>query len=111
MDQAIPSTTILPDTGKPKQRLGGFAPTSIIPQDEVEPGSIHAEYKVVLSDQKGFEEVILENAESRKEAYDVYQAWLVEFKADPKKKSYPPDTWVICTRDGELSWKTNPFVG
>lgn len=111
MEQAIPSTTILPNTEGPRQRLGGFASTSTTFPLEDTRTTIAANYKVVLSDHKGFEEVILENVETRKEAYDAYRAWLVEFNADPTMRNYPPDTWAICTRDGELSWKTNPFIG
>lgn len=111
MDQAIPSTVILPDTDRPKRKLGGFASTSTaLPPEDTKTTTV-ANYKVALCAQNGFEEVILENASSREEAYDAYQAWLVEFKADPIKKNYPPDTWAICTKNGKLSWKTNPFIG
>ena len=110
MAQAIQSTDIVPETGGRRQKLGGFAGTSIVPHEDTRT-RIEADYKVVLTDHKDFEEVILEGVKSRNEAYDVYQAWLTEFKADPIKKEYPPGTWVVCTRNGELSWKTNPFVG
>jgi hypothetical protein len=113
MSQAIPTTDIVPNLDNPKKHLGGFAPTSIIPTDEVREGVVAPEYKIVLSDTKGFEEVILDKASTRGEAYAAYQAWLVEFQADPlvEERNYPPDTWAICTRNGELSWKTNPFIG
>lgn len=109
-DQAIQTTDILPQTSGPKQRLGGFASTGIVPQEDART-RVEADYKVVLSDQNGFEEVILEHAETRKEAFDAYQAWLTEYRADPLAREYPPDIWAICTRNGELSWKTNPFIG
>jgi hypothetical protein len=112
MNQAIPTTDIVPDTAGRRQTLGGFASTSITPLEDTRT-SIEADYKVVLSDHNGFEEVILEHADTRNEAYAAYKAWLVEFKADPlvSERTYPPDTWAICTRNGELSWKTNPFIG
>lgn len=110
MEQVIQTTDIIEEKDGPKQQLGGFAPTSIIPRDEVG-GTIVAEYRVVLTDNNGFEEVILENASTRGEAYGAYQAWLLEFKSDPLARPYPPDTWAVCTRNGELSWKTNPFIG
>jgi hypothetical protein len=111
MAQAFPTTDIIPEPKAVKRQLGGFAPTSIIPDTEVRESVIAADYRVVLSDNKGFEEVILENASTRGEAYAAFQAWMLEFKSDPLARPYPPDTWVICTRNGELSWKTNPFIG